>query len=215
MSSRRHIAAILAIVMAAVVVDVTAAAAQLTASWTDNSNGAASFSVERRLSTDTTYASLANVPTGVTTYLDASAAQGVTYCYRVSAFDAYGTSAYSNEACGAAAVAAVTPPPPPPVAPPPPSTSSSYTITIAKSGSGDGTVTSNPTGLSCGSGCAVSYPSGTLVTLTATAASGSRFVGWSGGCSGTGACTIVGNSSLTVSATFNVLSRGQLKRVQR
>jgi hypothetical protein len=213
MSSRRHIAAILAIVMAAVVVDVTAAAAQLTASWTDNSNGAASFSVERRLSTDTTYASLANVPTGVTSYLDASATQGVTFCYRVSAYDAYGVSAYSNEACGAAAVAAVSPTPTP--APTPTPTSSTYTITVTKSGSGDGTVTSNPTGLSCGSSCAVSYPSGALVTLTATAASGSRFVGWSGGCSGTGACTIVGNSSLTVSATFNVLSRGQLKRVQR
>jgi Divergent InlB B-repeat domain len=209
MSSRRHIAAILAIVMAAVVVDVTAAAAQLTASWTDNSNGAASFSVERRLSTDTTYASLANVPTGVTSYFDASATQGVTFCYRVSAYDAYGVSAYSNEACGAAAVAAVSP------TPTPTPTSSTYTITVTKSGSGDGTVTSNPTGLSCGSSCAVSYPSGALVTLTATAASGSRFVGWSGGCSGTGACTIVGNSSLTVSATFNVLSRGQLKRVQR
>jgi len=211
MSSRRHLAATLVIVMTAVVVDVTAAAAQLTASWTDNSNGAASFSIERRLSTDTTYASLANIPTGVTTYLDASAAQGVTYCYRVSAFDAYGTSAYSNEACGAVAVASVSTPPPPP----PPSTSSNYTITITKSGNGDGTVTSNPTGISCGSGCAVSYANGTLVTLTATAASGSRFVGWTGGCSGTGACTIVGNSSLTVSATFNVLSRGQLKRAQR
>src|SRR5262249_46544695 len=213
MPSRRHVAAILAIVMAAVVVDVTAAAAQLTASWTDNSNGAASFSVERQLATNTTYASLANVPTGVPSYLDSNATQGVTYCNRVSAFDAYGTSAYSNEACGAAAVAAVTPPPPPSVAPPPPSvappppsvappppsvappppsvappppsgappppsvappppsvappppsTSSSYTITIAKSCNGDGTVTSNPTGLACGSGCAVSYPR--LVTLT-------------------------------------------------
>jgi Divergent InlB B-repeat domain len=213
MSSRHHVAAILVILMTVVVL-VTDAAAQLTASWIDNSNGSAAFSIERRLSTDTTYASLANVPTGVTTYVDPGAAQGVTYCYRVMAYDAYGTSGYSNEACGAVAVAAVSPTPTPTPTPPPP-TSSSYTITITKSGSGDGMVTSNPTGISCGSGCAVSYPAATLVTLTAAAASGSRFVGWSGGCSGTGPCTIVGNSSLTVGATFNVLSRGQLKRAQR
>jgi hypothetical protein len=223
MSSRHQVAAILVILMTVVVLDVTDAAAQLTASWIDNSNGAAAFSIERRLSTDTTYASLANVPTGVSTYVDPSAAQGVTYCYRVMAYDVYGTSAYSNEACAAVAVAAVsptptpipTPTPTPTPTPPPPPTSSGYTITITKSGSGDGTVTSNPTGISCGSGCAVSYPAATLVTLTATPASGSRFVGWSGGCSGTSPCMIVGNSSLTVGATFNVLSRGQLKRAQR
>jgi len=215
MSSRHHIASILFLLMVVVLLDVTDAAAQLTASWTDNSNGAASFSIERRLSTDATYGSLANVSTGVTTYVDSSAAQGVTYCYRVSAWDAYGTSAYSNEACGAVAVAAVTPTPTPTPTPPPPPTSSNYTITITKGGNGDGTVTSNPTGISCGSGCAMSYPAATLVTLTATPASNSRFVGWSGGCSGTGPCTIVGNSSLTVGATFNVLSRGQAKRTQR
>jgi List-Bact-rpt repeat protein len=220
MSSRHHLAAVLVILMAVVVLDVTDAAAQLTASWIDNSNGAAAFSIERRLSTDTAYASLASVPTGITTYLDASAAQGVSYCYRVLAYDAYGTSAYSNEACGAAALTSTTT-----TTTTSPTTtttststttttttSSDYTIAITKSGNGDGTVTSSPTGISCGTSCAVSYPAGTLVTVTAAAASGSRFVGWSGGCSGTGSCTVVGNSAVTVSATFNVLSRGQLKR---
>lgn len=211
MSSRHHVAAILVILMTVVVLDVTDAAAQLTVFWTDTSNGTAAFSIERRLSTDTTYSSLANVPTGVTTYLDASVAQGVTYCYRLSAYNAYGTSAYSNEACGTAPVASVSTTPTPTPTP----TSSTYTITLTKSGNGDGTVTSTPTGISCGTGCAVSYPTGTLVTLTAAAASGSRFVGWSGGCSGTGPCTVVGNSTVTVGATFNVLSRGQLKRTQR
>jgi hypothetical protein len=119
MSSRHHVAAILVILMTVVVL-VTDAAAQLTASWIDNSNGSAAFSIERRLSTDTTYASLANVPTGVTTYVDPGAAQGVTYCYRVMAYDAYGTSGYSNEACGAVAVAAVSPTPTPTPTPPPP-----------------------------------------------------------------------------------------------
>jgi Divergent InlB B-repeat domain len=205
MSSRHCITAILGILMLVAVFAVTDASAQLTASWTDNSNGAAAFTIERRLSSDATFTSLADVPTGVTTYVDGTVAQGASYCYRVKAYDAFGTSAYSNEACGS--IAAVSVPPPPP--------SSDYTITITTSGNGTGTITSNPAGISCGSGCTMSYPGGTLVTLTATAASGSRFVGWNGGCSGTAPCTVVGNSALTVGASFNVLSRGQLKRVQR
>jgi Divergent InlB B-repeat domain len=205
MSSRHCITAILGILVLVAVLAVTDASAQLTASWNDNSSGAAAFTIERRLSTDATYTSLADVPTGVTTYVDGTVAQGASYCYRVKAYDAYGTSGYSNEACGS--IAAVSVPPPP--------TTSGYTITITTSGSGTGTITSNPAGISCVSGCTMSYPGGTLVTLTATAASGSRFVGWSGGCSGTAPCTVVGNSALTVGAAFNVLSRGQLKRVQR
>jgi Divergent InlB B-repeat domain len=208
MSSRHCITAILGILMLVAVLAVTDASAQLTASWTDNSSGAAAFTIERRLSSDATYTSLTDVPTGVTAYVDGTVAQGVSYCYRVKAYDAFGVSAYSNEACGAVAAVSVPPPPPPP-------TTSDYTITITTSGSGTGTVTSSPAGISCGSGCAMSYATGTLVTLTATAASGSRFVGWSGGCSGTAPCTVVGNSALTVGAAFNVLSRGQLKRVQR
>ena len=53
------------------------------------------------------------------------------------------------------------------------------TFTISKNGSGDGTVTSGPPGINCGSGCGARYPSNVNVTLTATAADGSHVAGWS------------------------------------
>jgi uncharacterized protein (DUF2141 family) len=83
---------------------------------------------------------------------------------------------------------------------PPPS----YTLGVSRAGSGSGTVTSSPTGISCGSTCSHAYTSGTKVTLTASRASGSTFVGWSGaGCSGTGTCTVTMNAAESVTATFN------------
>jgi hypothetical protein len=47
------------------------------------------------------------------------------------------------------------------------------------------------------------------VALTASAASGSVFAGWSGGgCSGTGACTVTMSGAQSVAATFNVAASG-------
>jgi hypothetical protein len=69
-----------------------------------------------------------------------------------------------------------------------------------------GTVTVSPSGFSCASTnvtCTTSFPSGTTVTLTATPAGSSSFGGWSGGCTGSGACIIVLQSNTTVTATFN------------
>jgi len=76
-------------------------------------------------------------------------------------------------------------------------------LTVNKSGSGTGTVTSNPSGISCGSTCAADFPSGITVALTAAPTGGSTFTGWSGGgCSGTGSCIVVMNADQTVTATF-------------
>ena len=64
---------------------------------------------------------------------------------------------------------------------------------VVPSGAGTGTVTSIPDGIACGVTCSANYASGTTVTLTATPAAGSTFLGWTGGgCSGTGTCTVTG-----------------------
>ncbi|UCE31223.1 MAG: hypothetical protein JSW68_14535, partial [Burkholderiales bacterium] len=49
-----------------------------------------------------------------------------------------------------------------------------------RAGTGSGTVSSSPAGISCGSDCGQSYAAGTVVSLTATADAGSTFSGWSG-----------------------------------
>jgi hypothetical protein len=53
-------------------------------------------------------------------------------------------------------------------------------LTVTRSGTGTGTVTSIPAGISCGGDCSQSYAAGTVVTLSAAAAAGSSFAGWSG-----------------------------------
>src|SRR5947199_1145836 len=64
---------------------------------------------------------------------------------------------------------------------------SSFALTVTKAGTGGGTVTSSPAGISCGATCSTSFTTGTVVTLSAAPAAGSTFAGWSGsGCSGTG-----------------------------
>jgi hypothetical protein len=158
-------------------------AAQLTLSWVDNSGGQATFGIERKTGTTGTFAEIAQQSAGVASYVDTGVTAGTAYCYRVRAFNGAGTSAYSNEACGSPA--------------------GSFAVTVAKTGSGAGTVTSTPAGITCGADCSEPYVSGTLVTLSATPATGSTFSGWSGGgCSGTATCSLAGNSALTVTATF-------------
>jgi Divergent InlB B-repeat domain/PASTA domain len=77
------------------------------------------------------------------------------------------------------------------------------TLVAAKSGSGSGTVTSSPAGLDCGSACAYDFGDGAAVTLTATAAAGSTFTGWSGACSGAGTtCQLSMTSDLSATANF-------------
>jgi hypothetical protein len=80
-----------------------------------------------------------------------------------------------------------------------------FTLTVAKDGTGSGTVTSNPAGIDCGATCQSDFGYGTVVTLTAAAATGSTFAGWTGeGCSGTGDCTVTMTAARSVTATFTI-----------
>jgi Ca2+-binding RTX toxin-like protein len=81
-----------------------------------------------------------------------------------------------------------------------------HTLTVTRAGTGNGTVTSVPAGINCGAACAASFTHGTVVTLTATPDSTSTFTGWSGACSGTGACTVTMDAAKSVTATFTLLS---------
>jgi subtilisin family serine protease len=77
-----------------------------------------------------------------------------------------------------------------------------HLLTVATAGDGVGTVTSSPGNISCGSLCSGSFAEGTSVTLTATPLAGHVFAGWSGGCNGTGSCTVSMTAARSVTATF-------------
>jgi endoglucanase len=89
-----------------------------------------------------------------------------------------------------------------------PQTGTTFALSVTKAGTGTGTITSAPAGINCGSTCSANYSSGTSVTLTAAAASGSTFGGWSGACTGTGTCTLSMTAVRAVTATFNTSGTG-------
>ena len=85
-----------------------------------------------------------------------------------------------------------------------------YSLTVIGAGTGSGFITSNPSGFSCSvvgsvaaGTCALSFPTGTVVMLSATAAGGHTFSGWSGACSGTGNCVVNMTQARSVAAGFS------------
>jgi exo-beta-1,3-glucanase (GH17 family) len=80
-------------------------------------------------------------------------------------------------------------------------------VTIA----GSGTVTSAPSGIACASAtCVGSFPTNSVVQLSASPSSGSVFGGWSGACSGSGACAVTLSAAQSVTATFLQMQRAQI-----
>jgi Divergent InlB B-repeat domain len=154
-------------------------AAQFTLSWADNSNNEDGFKIERGPATTGPFTQIGTVLPSITSYTDSGLADATTFCYRVRAFNAAGDSGYTNVVCA----------------------TTTATLTVAKNGNGN--VTSSPVGINCGADCSESYASGAAVTLTATAAGGSTFTGWSGACTGTATCAVTMNAAKSVTATFN------------
>jgi fibronectin type 3 domain-containing protein len=73
---------------------------KVTVLWTDNSNNETGFKIQRRTGALGTYADIVTTRANVTTYSDSSVIDGTLYYYRISATNAAGDSAFSNEASG-------------------------------------------------------------------------------------------------------------------
>lgn len=79
-------------------------------------------------------------------------------------------------------------------------------LTVLKNGTGVGTVTSSPAGISCGVDCLERYLSTALVNLNALVTRGFQFAGWSGACAGFSDCSVSMDTDKSVTATFNALT---------
>jgi Divergent InlB B-repeat domain len=78
-------------------------------------------------------------------------------------------------------------------------------LTLTRAGLGVGNASSSPAGIDCGAICSAGYPADTSVTLTANAASGSGFDGWTGCDSPDGTvCTMTMSADKAVTANFDV-----------
>jgi hypothetical protein len=114
-------------------------------------------------------------------------ANGSSYTFFVAAVNAAGTGSSSA--------------PSNPVTPAAPK----FTLVVARSGTGGGTVTSSVGGINCGTTCSVDLSAGTSVTLTAVPTAGSTFAGWSGACSGVGSCSVTMDADRNTTAIFNAV----------
>jgi hypothetical protein len=78
------------------------------------------------------------------------------------------------------------------------------TLTVTKTGTGQGQLTSSDATLNCGTTCKADYAQNSTVTLTATPTTGNTFTQWSGACIGTTATTTVTlDQAKTCTATFD------------
>ena len=165
---------------------VAAVTSSLTVTWDDaSSDDHDGFTLQRKIGTTGTYAPLTTLGMTARSYIDTSVSAATVYCYQVASYNEAGSSGESNEACATA----------------PTPLMSSLSVTTA----GSGTVTSSPSGITCGSTCSASFASGTSIALSATPSAGYSFTGWSGACTGTGACTLILNQNQTLAATFAVI----------
>lgn len=144
-------------------------------------SGLSFYELERCQGSSCSSFALINNASGAS-FIDSGLATNTPYRYRVRSVDGRGNrSDYSS-------ILQVTTLPP-----------QMYTLTVTKTGAGTGTVTSNPAGINCGSTCVMTFEAGTVINLGTISI---NFGGWSGACSGTGACSVTLTSDMTVSAFF-------------
>src|SRR5204862_430875 len=82
-----------------------------------------------------------------------------------------------------------------------------FKLTVKEQGTGSGTVTSSPAGISCSSGeCSAEFEEGTTVTLTGSPAAGSKPASWTGcgSVNGENKCLVTMSAAKEVTATFDL-----------
>jgi hypothetical protein len=81
-----------------------------------------------------------------------------------------------------------------------------HDLTVVRAGTGNGSITVDPAGSSCGTDC-TSHTVNNIITLTATPSAGSFFNSWSGACAGTDpVCLVTMNGPTEVTAQFTLIT---------
>ena len=76
-------------------------------------------------------------------------------------------------------------------------------LTVSIAGTGAGTVTSTPSGISCPAICSFTFPPNTPVTLSETPGSNDAFSSWAGACTGSANCSVTLDASMSIIANFS------------
>jgi hypothetical protein len=79
----------------------------------------------------------------------------------------------------------------------------SVQLSVHSTSAGSGMISSNPPGINCSQACSASFVEGTEVTLTASPMVDSFFAGWSGACTGIGACKVTLTKNVSAIASFS------------
>ena len=79
-----------------------------------------------------------------------------------------------------------------------------FVLTVSKTGSGSGTVTTSPAGVNCGADCTEAYEEGTIVSLMPNPDGGSTFAGWTGGADCADS-SVTMNVARSCTATFDLI----------
>ena len=86
-----------------------------------------------------------------------------------------------------------------------------FKLTVSKSGTGTGKVTSTPAGIDCGATCSAEFEEGKEVELKQAPEPGSEFKEWSGACTGSGTCKVTMSEARSVTAEFKLIPKPKFK----
>lgn len=171
----------------------------ITISWKDNSNNETGFVIYREELDPATlqvqaFTVLTEKPANSTSHRDTISTEDInkTFRYAVSAKNSKGENPTNLSQTSTNAVQAT-----PPLG--------NVRLSISRTSSGAGQITSSPEGISCdyetgGAGCSFVFKEGTTVTLTVAPAEDSEFTGWTNleGCTGVAPCSITLNEAKTI-----------------